>query len=498
MFSSITSAPPASTGPDGTEAGFKGNDRLLLGIIMGVLGFWLFAQTTLNVAPDMQKDLRLETSVMNTAVAITALFSGIFIVFIGGLADRIGRVKIVRAGFVLSIIGSLLIAFAPRGSIAPYVLLPGRALQGLSAACIMPASLALVKAFWDGKARQRAISMWSIGSWGGSGLCSLFGGFVAQNFGWRWIFFASVAVAVLGLALMKGTPESKAEVPASGKFDLAGVLSFMVAMIALQLVVTQGNTIGWTSPLILSLSAVTLVFGSLFFRTESRTSNAFIDFKLFHNHTYTGATISNFMLNGAAGTLLVSLQLVQLAGNMTAQQAGMLTLGYAIAVIAFIRVGERLLQRFGARQPMIQGCLITCFSIVLLMPSNLMLKDYKLFALIGYALYGVGLALYATPSTDAALSGLPTAQVGSGAGIYKMASSLGAAFGVAISAAIFTAFSANPAAINWIEGVITFQGRRDNLAIREAAMIALAFNVLMVVIAIIAIMLTVPRGKKTA
>jgi len=487
-----------STDPTGVGTGFKGNDRLLLGIIMGVLAFWLFAQTTLNVAPDMQKDLGLDTSLMNIAVALTALFSGIFIVVIGGLADRIGRVRIVMAGFVLSIIGSLLIGFAPSGPAAPWFLLPGRTVQGLSAACIMPASLALVKTFWDGAARQRAVSMWSIGSWGGSGLCSLFGGFVAENFGWRWIFFASVAVALLGMALMTGTPESKAEGQRSSKFDLTGVVSFMVAMIALQIVVTEGNKLGWSSPLILSLSAVTLVFGWLFIWIESRSSNAFVDFKLFHNPTYTGATISNFLLNGVAGTLLVSLQLVQLGGNMTAQQAGMLTLGYAIAIIVFIRVGEKLLQQFGARKPMIQGCLITGLSIVLLLPSNLMLADYKLFAILGYTLYGIGLAFYATPSTDAALSSLPAAQVGSGAGIYKMASSLGAAFGVAISAAIFTALSVNPATINWLEGVITFQGRQDNLAIREAAIIALAFNVCMVLVAIMAIMLTVPKGKKTA
>ena len=97
------SEPYADPAPIGT--GFRGNDRLLLGIIMGVLTFWLFAQTTLNIAPDMQKDLGLGTSLMNIAVAVTALFSGIFIVFIGGLADRIGRVRIVMIGFVLSIIG---------------------------------------------------------------------------------------------------------------------------------------------------------------------------------------------------------------------------------------------------------------------------------------------------------------------------------------------------------------------------------------------------------
>lgn len=489
---------PSAAAPVASAEGYKGGDRLLYGIIMGVLAFWLFAQTTLNVAPDMQKDLGIDSAMMNIAVAITALFSGIFIVFIGGLADRIGRVKVVYAGFVLSILGSALIGLAPSGALAPYFLFPGRAIQGLSAACIMPASLALVKTFWDGPARQRAVSMWSIGSWGGSGLCSLFGGLMQNSFGWRAIFLSSIAVSLLGMFLMQGAPESKAAGQEGKKTDIFGVLAFMVAMVALQIVVTQGNKLGWTSPLILSLGAVAVAFGALFFRIEAKVSNPFVDFKLFNNPTYTGATISNFLLNGVAGTLLVSLQLVQRGGDVSAQDAGMLTLGYAIAIIAFIRVGEKLLQRFGARQPMIWGCLITGLSIALLMPSHLMLADYKIFAIVAYTLFGVGLAFYATPSTDAALSSLPADQAGSGAGIYKMASSLGAAFGVAISAAIFTALSANPGAVNWLEGVITFVGRQDNLAIRQAAMIALGFNVLMVLVAILSIMLTVPNGKKTA
>ncbi|HYQ40128.1 MAG TPA: hypothetical protein VER09_14460, partial [Pseudomonas sp.] len=79
-----------------------GNDRLLLGIIMGVVAFWLFAQTTLNIAPDMQRDLGLGSTTMNNAVAITSLFSGIFIVVMGGLADRVGRLRITRIGFYLS------------------------------------------------------------------------------------------------------------------------------------------------------------------------------------------------------------------------------------------------------------------------------------------------------------------------------------------------------------------------------------------------------------
>jgi DHA2 family multidrug resistance protein-like MFS transporter len=482
-----------STGSQAEE--FRGNDRVLIGIILGVITFWLFAQTTLNIAPDMGRDLGLGASTMNTAVALTALFSGIFIVVIGGLADRFGRVRIVRIGFYLSILGSLLVGLAPSGRWATSFLLTGRALQGLSGACIMPASLALVKTYWDGAARQRAVSLWSIGSWGGSGVCALFGGLVTQSLGWRYIFFASVVVALLGLVLMRGTPESRATNKSKYRFDFAGIITFMVAMVALQIVVTQGNKFGWTSRLVLVLIAIALLTGVLFFRVETRTSAPFVDFSLFSNSTYIGATLSNFLLNGAAGTMIVSLELVQLGGNMTAQQAGMLTLGYAVAIIAFIRVGEKLLQRFGARKPMIWGCLITGLAILFLSPSNLLLKDYRILAVIGYTLYGVGLAFYATPSTDAALSNLPESQVGAGSGIYKMASSLGAAFGVAISAAIFTALSSGTDSAHWVEGVITFYGRQDNIAVRAAAMSALMFNVVMVAVAILSIMLTIPRQK---
>jgi DHA2 family multidrug resistance protein-like MFS transporter len=472
---------------------YRGDDRLLFGIIFGVLAFWLFAQTTLNIAPTMAADLRLSTNVMNIAVSITALFSGIFIVVIGGLADRLGRVRMVRWGFVFGIAGSLLVGAAPTGTLAAPFLMLGRISQGLSGAFIMPASLALLKAYWDGAERQRAISLWSMGSWGGSGFAALFGGLMAENVGWRYIFFASALVSLVGLLMVRGTPESRAAAKADFTFDTIGVLTFMVTMVSLLVVATQGSRMGWTSPVTLGLAGTALAFGVLFLRTESGAANAFVNFKLFRNPTYTGATLSNLLLNGVAGMQLVSMTLVQLGGGLSAQQAGMLTLGYALAVVGFIRVGEKLLQKFGARAPMIWGSLIVGLSVALLMPTHLLLGQYKVLAVIAYTLFGLGLAFYATPSTDAALSSLPDDQAGSGSGIYKMASSLGAAFGVAISAAIFTALSASGEPFHWLDGVITFAGRQDNLALRQAAVVALGFNLLMVAAAIASIMLTVPK-----
>ena len=145
---------------------------------------------------------------------------------------------------------------------------------------------------------------------------------------------------------------------------------------------------------------------------------------------------------------------------------------------------------------MLWGTGIVGIAILLLVPTQLMLATYKIFAVVAFSIFGLGLAFYATPSTDAALSNLPDDQAGSGSGIYKMASSLGASFGVAISAAVFTALSADHAPVQWIEGVITYLGRQDNLALREAALFALGVNLLMIVAAIASIVLTIPKGKK--
>lgn len=473
---------------------FVGNDRLLFGMIFGVLAFWLFAQTTLNIGPTMASDLGIEMSVMNIAISITALFSGIFIVVVGGLADRIGRVKTVQMGFILSIAGSLIIGLTPSGGAADLMMMAGRILQGLSGAFIMPASLALVKAYWDGAERQRAISWWSIGSWGGSGFAALFGGFMAESIGWRWIFFAAVAISILGMVMVAGTPESKAETTGDYKFDIAGVLAFMVMMVSLQVALTQGGAFGWTSPITLGLIVLAIVFAVIFFKLEQRNPNAFVDFKLFRNMTFTGATLSNFLLNATAGIIVIAMSLMQLGAELTAQEAGYLTIGYGVVIVAFIRTGEKLLQKFGPRKPMLWGSLIVGVSIALLMQTYTTDDTYKIIAFIAFSLFGLGLAFYATPSTDAALSSLPEDQSGSGSGIYKMASSLGASFGVAISATVFTLLNSDAGDSFMTDGLISWVGRQDNIVTREAAMVAFGVNLVILAIAILSILTTIPKG----
>ena len=450
---------------------YKGTNKLITGIVFGVLTFWLFAQAMVNVVPAVQKDLGVSSGTLNIAISLTALFSGIFIVAAGGLADKIGRKKMTNIGLILSIIGSLCLVLA-NGSI---LLIIGRVIQGLSAACIMPATIALMKAYFEGAERQRALSYWSIGSWGGSGVCSLFGGAVATYMGWKWIFIFSIIFAILALWLIKDTPESKAKQTGNSKFDISGLIVFIITMLALNIFITQGAEIGWTNWITIVLLVVTVIGAIVFIKVENGKSNALIDFGLFKNAPYTGATVSNFLLNAIAGTLVVANTYVQEGRGFTSFQSGMLSIGYLIAVLAMIRVGEKILQKIGAKKPMLWGTILTLIGVGVMGLTFLPDVAYTVVVFIGFALFGLGLGIYATPSTDTAVSNAPDDKIGAASGIYKMASSLGSAFGVAISATVYAMISANS-------------------GVDAAATGGIITNVIFAVIALLSIIFMVPNN----
>lgn len=450
---------------------YKGTNKMIIGIVFGVITFWLFAQAMVNVVPAVQEDLGISLGTINIAISLSALFSGMFIVAAGGLADKIGRKKIAVIGYWLSILGSLCLVLA-QGAV---LLIIGRIIIGLSAAFIMPSTIALIKAYFEGADRQRALSYWSIGSWGGSGVASFAGGAIATSLGWRWIFIFSIVFALVGLFLLKDTPESKQESSGKFRFDYVGLGIFIVTMVALNILITYGADFGWTSGISLILMAVTVIGLITFIRVEMKKEVVLIDFAVFKNKAYTGATVSNFLLNAIAGTLVVANTYVQVGRGFNAFQSGLLSLGYLVTVLAMIRVGEKILQRVGAKKPMIWGGLITTVGVALMGLTFLPDVAYTIVVFIGFALFGLGLGIYATPSTDTSVSNAPSDKVGEAAGVYKMASSLGSAFGVALSMTAYGAAAAN-----------------GNLEL--AATTGIIINVIFGVLSILSILFLVPKN----
>lgn len=496
---------PATTGTT-----YRGSDKLLSGLVLSIVSYWLFAISLGTVAPNVMLNLNgpyadaqaktwtdavLSPTAMNLAVALTGLVSGLFIVLFGGFADRYGRVKVTLVGNALNIVGCLLIVVAA-GSLAAPLLITGRAIQGLSAACVMPATIAMVKAYWDGPDRQRAVSMWSIGSFGGAGLAAFLGGLIATTLGWRWIFVFSILVSLAASALVWGTPEQTTGLAAGQRFDVPGLAIFLVMMLALMMLLTfGGKTIGWLSGTGLLLLAVFVVGLVAFVAVERGRHNAFIDFDLFRNMNFTGTVTANFMINSTLGLLIVSQQLLQIGGGMAPLTAGALTLGYPLMVILFIRAGEKLLQKHGPRKPMIWGALLVALAAALLLPTNLLLSQYWWLALVAYACFGLGLAFFATPATDAALTSLPPERAGSGMGIFKMASSLGGSIGTAIALALFLGFSQGNAGA-FVGDVLHMIGRQDNIPVRSGAAIALAAMMVCALLAALVAAVAVPKGKQ--
>lgn len=423
-----------STVPLTDTTSYAGNDRLLAGIVMSVLTFWLFAQSVINVVPAMKNSLAISLETLTLAVSLSALLCGCFVVACGGFADKFGRVRMTYIGLTLSIIGSALLFV----SWEPVLFLLGRAIQGLSAACIMPATLALIKTWYQGSARQRAISFWVIGSWGGSGLSSFVGGAIATTLGWRWIFIFSMLVAAAALLLIRGTPESRSDGASRHRLDISGLVSFICMLVLLNLFISKGHGWGWGSGLSLLVLGGAALAGVCFVLAGRRKGDAaLIDFALFKNRAYSASVFSNFLLNGCIGTMMIASIWLQQGHRLSPLQTGMMTLGYLVTVLAMIRVGEKLLQRYGARLPMMTGPLLTATGITLISCTFLSKEIYIVTVFLSNILFGLGLGCYATPSTDTAVMNAPENKVGVASGVYKMGSSLGGAMGIAVTASLY-------------------------------------------------------------
>ena len=153
----------------------------------------------------------------------------------------------------------------------------------------------------------------------------------------------------------------------------------------------------------------------------------------------------------------------------------MLSIGYLVVVLAMIRVGEKILQRVGAKLPMVWGVIITTVGVAVMGLTFLPDFAYTVVVFIGFVLFGLGLGVYATPSTDTSVSNAPSNKVGEAAGVYKMASSLGGALGVAISATVYSSVAAN-----------------GNVA--TAASVGIIVNVIFGILSILSIMVMVPNS----
>src|SRR6266705_6788562 len=272
-------------------------------LISLVFGFFmsLLDVTIVNIAiPNIQSNLHTDLTTVSWVLNAYSLVFAMLLVTMGRFADQFGRKRIFILGMVIFSLGSLLCALAP--TMATLTGWPGinwligfRAFQAIGAAAMNPVSLAIIIAVFPRERRGAAIGVWGALSGLAAAAGPVLGGFLVQNFDWRWIFFVNLPYCSFGLIMVAIVVPETRELSTSKKLDPLGLLTLSAAIFCLVLAIIQGNDWGWTSTPILSLFAGALVALLLFVIIEVRVSVPIVDFSLFKIRSFSASSIAIFL-----------------------------------------------------------------------------------------------------------------------------------------------------------------------------------------------------------
>ncbi|MFL5894734.1 MAG: MFS transporter [Thermoleophilaceae bacterium] len=370
--------------------------------------------------------------------AYTVTFAG-FLLLGGRAADLLGQRRVFIAGLGLVSVASLV------GGVAnsQEMLIAARAGQGLGAAVISPASLAiLTTTFKEGADRNRALGAW--GAMGGAGGSAgvLLGGVLTDLISWRWILFINipigVATAVLSLRYISARrPEARTR-----NFDLAGATTVTLGLMAIVWAVVRTDVNGWGSFQTLGVLALGFGLVGVFLAIEGRFAKApLMPLRIFKSRMLSGANTIVFLLGAAMFGMwfFVSLYLQQVLGY-SPLEAGLAFLPMTLTIVLCSTRASRAIGRFGIKPLLVTGMLMQATGLLLfatISPHGSFLRDVALPGVITAA----GLGISFVPATIAAVSGVQSREAGLASGLVNTSRLMGGALGLAVLATIATAKS---------------------------------------------------------
>lgn len=422
--------------------GKPANPWLILLSLMFGLFMALLDVTIVNIAiPNIQSKLNADLTTVTWVLNAYSLVFAALLVALGRFADQFGRKRVFILGMVVFSIGSLLCALSPElasllGGRAIDWLIGFRAFQAIGAASMNPVSLAIITAVFPRERRGAAIGIWGAMAGLASAAGPVLGGFLVQNFDWRWIFFVNLPFCLIGLVMVAlFVPETR-DPRASRRIDIPGVLALSASMFFVVFAIMQGNDWGWSSTPILSFFAGALVTLALFIVIELRVKEPIIDFSLFKIGSFTSASIAIFLFGIAVqGAFLILVLYFIEARGYSQLDAAYAILPIPAASFVISAISGAFSRRVDAR---IMGALglailaIGFFSLYTLNADSSYLDTVWRDVLIGI---GMGLCFQSFPNT--ALSDVPRASLGVGSGVFNTFRQLGFVLGVAILISLF-------------------------------------------------------------
>nr|WP_158888591.1 MFS transporter [Amycolatopsis anabasis] len=391
--------------------------------------------TVLHLAmPKLVEDIRPSTEQFLWIADVYGFALAGFLVTMGGVGDRIGRRKLLLIGSGVFGAASVLTAFAPNAE----ALIGARALLGIAGATVMPSTLSLIRnVFTDPKERTAAIGLWSGIGIVGFGAGPLVGGALLTHFWWGSVFLLNVPVVVVIIALGSAlVPESRD--PAPGRLDPASVLLSVVGVIAIVYAVKEIAHQGFGHADV--LIAVVLGIGGLaaFTSRQLRLPEPLIDVRLFRQRAF-AATVGSTLIAVFAmlAMSLVVAQYLQLVAGWSPLRAGLAGLPGPAAAIAGALLTAPLIARFGRAGTIAAGMGLSALGFLLYARIGTEV-DYP-FLVVAMVVFGAGLSMTLTVSTDTVLATVPKERAGAASAISETANELGGALGIAVLGSVLGA-----------------------------------------------------------
>ena len=403
---------------------------------LGSLCFALFMimldNTVVNVAlPAIKSDLGISTAELEWTVAAYALTFASLLLTGGKLGDLLGRRLLFTIGLIIFTLSSLACGLS---SSAPE-LIGARAVQGVGAALMMPATLSIISATFAVKERGTAIGIWAGVSAMALAIGPLLGGIITEHISWNWIFFINVPIGVIAvLSAIFVIPESK-DTSREQRLDLPGLLTSGIGLLALVYSLIEANQYGWTSPRILGLFVVAAVALIAFVLLELHQRLPMLDLSLFKNGTFAGANLVAILVTLAMFGIFVFFPIyMQTFRGWSPTQAGAALLPWTLMIVIFAPIAGKLSDRIGSRWLMAGG--MTTVAICCLLLSTVTIHSTFWHMLPAFVLGGLGMSFTMTPMSAAAMGAVPVAKAGVASGVLNTFRQVGVALGIAIMGAI--------------------------------------------------------------
>jgi EmrB/QacA subfamily drug resistance transporter len=413
---------------------------------LGALCFALFMimldNTVVNVAlPAIQSDLGISVSELEWTVAAYALTFASLLLTGGKLGDLLGRRLIFTIGLAVFTLSSLACGLS---SSAPE-LISARAVQGIGAALMMPATLSIISATFHARERGMAIGIWAGVSAMALAIGPLLGGVITEHISWNWIFYVNVPIGVLAvIAAIVVVPESR-DTSREQRLDLPGLVTSAVGLFALVYALIEAHSYGWTSARILGLFAIAVVALAAFVLLEMHQRVPMLDLSLFRNGTFAGANLVAILVTLAMFGIFVFFPIyMQTFRGWSPIQAGAALLPWTVMVVIFAPIAGKLSDRVGSRWLMAGG--MTVVAICCLLLSTVTLHSSFWHMLPAFILGGLGMSFVMTPMSAAAMGAAPVDKAGVASGVLNTFRQVGVALGIGIMGAIISNRAAAAAA----------------------------------------------------